>query len=438
MPGCRLRVPPSGRPRYPSDMTDAEWEVLGPLGAGAVDGLRGCGTAQGGRPMAHRLRVVVDAIRYLVRYGVEWRALPADFPPWQAVYAFFERWAVRGLPQRIVDRLRGQLRVGAGRAELPTAAVIDSQSVKAADTVGAATSGFDSGKKIKGRKRHAAVDSNGWLLAVLVTAASVQDRDGGHRLVALLRERFSTITLVWADGGYAGRLVAWAAAVLAVTVTVVKRSDNLRGFVVLPRRWVVERTFGWLNRHRRLVRDYERRPEHHEAMVLGHHHDHDKAVGPPAQWGPAPPALGRRTQRAAARPERSTSGMKPFTNRLLAVFTGAGPRRRRCGCRSNRTARRRACSRQRTCVGRRSRPNPHRNQQVRPAAASARSRPNRPAVVAGSKADADGDQVRIGGVAVDAVSAGEGLDAHRGARRNPRPGRLAPGVLPHAVAPRPC
>jgi len=220
-------------------MTDAEWEVLGPAARAVMAELR---HGPGGRPMAHRLRVVVDAIRYLVRYGVEWRALPADFPPWQAVYAFFERWAARGLPQRVVDRLRGQLRTGAGRAELPTAAVIDSQSVKAADTVGAASSGFDGGKKIKGRKRHVAVDSNGWLLAVLVTAASVQDRDGGHRLVALLRERFSTITLVWADGGYAGRLVAWAAAVLALSVTVVKRSDNQRGFVVLPRRWVVERT----------------------------------------------------------------------------------------------------------------------------------------------------------------------------------------------------
>lgn len=145
--------------------------------------------------------------------------------------------------------------------------MIDSQSVKAADTVGAATSGFDGGKKIKGRKRHVAVDSNGWL-AVLVTAAGVQARDAAHRLVALPRERFSTITLVWADGGYAGRLVSWAAAVLSLTVTVVKRSDTLSGFVVLPRRWVVERTFGWLNRHRRLVRDYERLPEHHEAMVL--------------------------------------------------------------------------------------------------------------------------------------------------------------------------
>ena len=192
--------------------------------------------------MTHRLRVVVDAIRYLVRYGVG-GALPADFPPWQAVYAFFERWAARGLPQRVVDRLRGRLGCGSGARRTPTAAVIDSQSVKAADTVGAATSGFDGGKKIKGRKRHVAVDSNGWLLAVLVTAANVQDRDAGHRLVALLRERFSTITLVWADGGYAGRLVAWAATVLALTVTIVKRTDQVSGFVVLPRRWVVERSF---------------------------------------------------------------------------------------------------------------------------------------------------------------------------------------------------
>jgi transposase len=251
--------------RYPSDMTDAEWAVLEPQARVVMAELR---RGPGGRPMTHRLRVVVDGIRYVVRYGVEWRALPADFPPWQAVYAFFERWAQRGLPQRLVDRLRGLLRVGDGRAELPTAAVIDSQSVKAADTVGAATSGYDGGKKIKGRKRHIAVDSNGWLLAVLVTAAGVQDRDAGHRLVGLVRERFSTITQVWADGGYAGRLVVWAAAVLAVAVTIVKRSDTVAGFVVLPRRWVVERTFGWLSRHRRLVRDYERLPAHHEAMVL--------------------------------------------------------------------------------------------------------------------------------------------------------------------------
>ena len=155
-----------------------------------------------------------------------------------------------------------------GRRELPTACSIDSQSVKAADTVGAASRGFDGGKKINGRKRHIAVDTLGLLLAVVVTAASVQDRDGACPLLAMLRERFSTIILVWADGGYAGRLVSWAAGVLRLSVTVVKRSDDTRGFVVVPRRWVVERTFGWLMRHRRLVRDYERLPEHHEAMVL--------------------------------------------------------------------------------------------------------------------------------------------------------------------------
>jgi transposase len=218
--------------------------------------------------MEHDLRAVLDAIRYVTRYGIEWRALPVDFPPWEAVYAFFERWSARGLPQGLVDRLRGRLRVAWGRADLPTAGSIDSQSVKAADTVGAASRGFDAGKKINGRKRHLAVDTLGLLLTVVVTAASVQDRDGAHRLLALLRERFSTISRIWADGGYAGRLVSWAHTVLALTLTIVKRSDDTTGFVVLPRRWVVERTFGWLMRYRRLVRDYERRPEHHEAMVL--------------------------------------------------------------------------------------------------------------------------------------------------------------------------
>ncbi len=172
------------------------------------------------------------------------------------------------MPQGVVDRLRGRLRTSWGRSELPTAGSIDSQSVKAADTVGADSRGYDAGKRINGRKRHIVVDSLGLLLTVIVTAASVQDRDGAFRLLAVLRERLSTITLVWADGGYAGRLVSWACQVLALTVTIVKRSDDTKGFVVLPRRWVVERTFGWLLRYRRLIRDYERRPEHHEAMVL--------------------------------------------------------------------------------------------------------------------------------------------------------------------------
>ena len=193
--GCAERVP-----RYPSDMSDGEWEVLGPAARAVMAELR---RVPGGRGMIHEVRVVVDAIRYVVKYGVEWRALPVDFPPWPAVYAFFERWSARGLPQRLVDRLRGLVRVAHGRAELPTAASIDSQSVKAADTVGAASRGFDGGKKING-KRHIAVDTSGLLLAVVVTAGSAGDRDPAHRLLTLLRERFSTISLVWPTAGTPG------------------------------------------------------------------------------------------------------------------------------------------------------------------------------------------------------------------------------------------
>lgn len=294
MAGCGC----TGRARrYPSDMTDSEWAVLGPEAEQVMAELR---SGRGGRAMSHDPRGMLDAIRYVTKYGVEWRALPVDFPPWQAVYAFFQRWSARGLPHRLVGRLRGRLRVAAGRNELPTACSIDSQSVKAADTVGAASRGFDGGKKINGRKRHIAVDTLGLLLAVVVTAASVQDRDGACPLLAVLRERFSTITLVWADGGYAGRLVTWATGVLRLTITVVKRSDDTRGFVVVPRRWVVERTFGWLMRHRRLVRDYERLPQHHEAMVLWatvmimtrQLARHTTGTQPQPRWGgdrPAPP-----------------------------------------------------------------------------------------------------------------------------------------------------
>lgn len=259
--GCACR---DRTPRYPSDLTDEQWKLLEPQARAIMDELR---KGPGGAPMSHDLRAMLDAIGYLTRYGIEWRALPVDFPPWSAVYAFFERWSQRDLPRRLADRLRGRIRVASGRAEPPTAAVIDSQTIRGSDTAAATSVGYDAGKKTKGRKRHIATDCLGLLLIVTVTAASVQDRDGAHRLLALLRERFSTISLVWADGGYAGRLVVWAEQALRLAVTIVKRTDNMTGFVVLPRRWVVERTFGWLTRHRRLVRDYERRPEHHEAMV---------------------------------------------------------------------------------------------------------------------------------------------------------------------------
>ncbi len=127
--------------------------------------------------------------------------------------------------------------------------------------------GYDAGKKVNGRKRHLAVDTSGLLLAVVVTIAGIQDRDGAHRLLTALRARFSTISLIWADSGYAGRLVTWAQTVLAFAVTIVKRTDDLTGFQVIPRRWVVERTLAWISKHRRCVRDYEIRPQHAEAMV---------------------------------------------------------------------------------------------------------------------------------------------------------------------------
>lgn len=247
---------------YPSSMTDNQWAVLEPLLPPGRNG-----TSRGGRPEAHPRRRILDAIFYVNRGGVGWRMLPVEFPPWQTVYGFFTRWRDDGTWQRVHDAMRDRVRVDAGRKPTPTAAIVDSQSVRAAATVGRDSRGFDGGKKVNGRKRHIAVDTGGLLLIVLVTIAGIQDRDGGLRLLALLRERFSTVQLVWADGGYAGRLVEWVKQVLTLTVEIVKRSDDVKGFKVLPRRWVVERTFAWLFTSRRLVHDYERKPESHEAMV---------------------------------------------------------------------------------------------------------------------------------------------------------------------------
>lgn len=255
---CRDRVA-----RYPSDLTDAQWAVLRPEAEQVMAALR----RAAGRPMVHELRAVLDAVFYVVRNGIEWRALPVDFPPWEAVYAFFQRWSQRGLPHRLTDRLRSRLRVGVGRDPQPSAAIVDSQSVKAADTVGSGTRGFDSGKKINGRKRHIAVDVEGFLLAVVVTAANIGDRMGAKLLVIALLDTCTRLKLIWADAGYDGQpLTTWIRAVATITLQIIKRTE-LHVFKIVPRRWVVERSFGWLLRHRRLVRDYERRPDHHEAMV---------------------------------------------------------------------------------------------------------------------------------------------------------------------------
>jgi putative transposase len=166
-------------------------------------------------------------------------------------------------------QLREQVRLLAGRKPAPTAAIIDSQSVRAAEEVARTGRGYDAGKKVNGRKRHIAVDTIGLLLTVLITAASVQDRDAAKPLLWNLRKAFPQVKLAWADGGYAGKLVTWARTKLKpkLTLQIVKRPDDLHTFQVLPRRWVVERTLAWITRHRRTVRDYERLPAHHETYV---------------------------------------------------------------------------------------------------------------------------------------------------------------------------
>ena len=201
-----------------------------------------------------------------MKEGIQWRAMPCDLPPWQTVYDVLDHWQESGATEHMHGQLRTQCRVAAGRKPGPTAAVIDSQSVKAAETVAKTSRGYDAGKKIGGRKRHIAVDTIGLLLTVLVTVASVQDRDGARPLLWNLRQAFPKIRHVWADGGYAGKLVAWAKKSLKVTLEIVKRTE-LHTFTVLPRRWVVERTFSWITRSRRTVRDYERLPAHHETMI---------------------------------------------------------------------------------------------------------------------------------------------------------------------------
>ena len=186
--------------------------------------------------------------------------MPCDLPHWRTVYHYVRAWQASGATRRLHDHLREAVRVLAGRSPAPAAGCIDSQSVKGADTVGKASRGYDAGKKIEGRKQHIAVDVMGLLLCAVITAASVQDRDAARPLLWRLAAGFRTVTLTWADGGYAGKLVTWAAATLHRTLQIVKRPDNLHTFKVLPRRWIVERTFGWIMKHRRCVRDYKRLP----------------------------------------------------------------------------------------------------------------------------------------------------------------------------------
>jgi transposase len=288
-PDAGEHLPTQRRRTYRSDTSDTEWQVLAALVP--VGGTRpGCG----GRPVTYPRRDIVDGIRYVVRTGCQWDALPADFPPWPLVRHYFTVWTRDGTLNRIHNALREQVRQVEGRTAQPSAALVDSQSVRGADTVGRPSRGYDAGKKVNGRKRHIVTDTTGLLLAVLVTGAHVQDRDAGHLLMWVIRTVFPTIRLVWADSGYAGHLVDWTRTTLGLTVQIVRKLAGQTTFVVLHRRWCVERTFAWINRCRRTVRDYERLPQHHAAVVqwsmiivmarrLARHHDAGRLTPQPAR-----------------------------------------------------------------------------------------------------------------------------------------------------------
>lgn len=226
-------------------------------------------TRKGGAARKYDDRLVLDAIFFVLRSGCQWRMIPRDLLPWDAAYRWYRTWTSNGAWDHIHDALRDQVRVTAGRNPHPSAAVLDAQSIKSSE--GGQDRGFDMGKKTTGRKRHLVVDTLGLLLVVIVTAACVQDRPGGRTVLQMLATRFPSIALVWADGGYANTIdntmIGWAKQKLGLVLQIVKRSDDVKGFQVLPRRWVVERTFGWLVRNRRLARDYERLTTNSEAMI---------------------------------------------------------------------------------------------------------------------------------------------------------------------------
>jgi len=259
------------RTGYSSDLTDQEWALLEPL----LPGPRPTG-----RKRIHSQRVLVNAMLYVLQTGCAWRLLPLNFPSWGTVDAQYRKWRIRGVLKDVHDVLRERVRKAAGREAQPTAGIIDRQSAKTTEAGG--IRGFDGAKKVNGRKRHILVDTLGLILRVVVHPADLQDREGGKLVLDGVKKQYPTLEKVWADQGYTGGFLRWAkdSSNLLVEVVypwwrqakrytpdLVEDVDPRKTFHVLPRRWVVERTFAWLGKCRRLSKDYEALPETTETLV---------------------------------------------------------------------------------------------------------------------------------------------------------------------------